>query len=434
MKIGSFWGLPVPMIVCLDKQFPGKFDMVRFSNILDSSLNSTLYQDINKEFNFLRQRLELTKSVEKSLLISEEIETALKQCRTVKVSKGTLYGDLKGYSEEELLRYVTISFMCNLADSILLSELNDVGTSIDGTRASLLSVSKEYLDSNDFAIASIPVKARLLAKKLEGSNFVSSVIKSELEYAKTYFPVRRSTGARASDSAVKVFSWFVNQLDRIEELHAQINKTTREELKVFNTQFSVLIGRKPGYMKYSVVRDFDTLKSTRSKASITAFINNYKDQVEKYQNLLHTNITTSTGPNSENNYSIKELKMSSKHNNLILKAVDLNYLNPIDLLRADLDSLSDLADLVSEIDLNNLFGFTYTEEEWEELIEELCDIGICGINLHSSELFVESIDSVVFTMMGSKIVDDPEYYQERLNILEDIKSLIRSIKPIGERL
>ena len=89
-----------------------------------------------------------------------------------------------------------------------------------------------------------------------------------------------------------------------------------------------------------------------------------------------------------------------------------------------------MVDCIGILGLNKIFNLNYTRSEWEKFIKSLNQIGICGINLFSMNLFKDSIGNMIF-ISNYYIVKTDEEILEFKNVLDNIKDLVSTIKPIG---
>ncbi len=89
-----------------------------------------------------------------------------------------------------------------------------------------------------------------------------------------------------------------------------------------------------------------------------------------------------------------------------------------------------MVDCIGILGLNKIFNLNYTRSEWEKFIKSLNQIGICGINLFSMNLFKDSIGNMTF-ISNYYIVKTDEEILEFKNVLDNIKDLVSTIKPIG---
>ena len=242
-----------------------------------------------------------------------------------------------------------------------------------------------------------------------------------------------------SQEELRVIEFFVSSKETILELLSHLKVKEITENRVFGKTFRELMMRKPTSLYWATQERFDIIKSKNNESFLTSLLKEMRIDLKQFENSLKTEVI------SKKQYKSGNLSLSNKiylerinsfsqeKKQFFLEIYSLGFVKPDDLVDETFNLLSniyDVVDCIGILGLNKIFNLNYTRSEWEKFIKSLNQIGICGINLFSMNLFKDSIGNMTF-ISNYYIVKTDEEILEFKNVLDNIKDLVSTIKPIG---
>lgn len=424
MRIGSFWGLPAPMIVIALQQGPETVEMFRRLNTIATR---QILDDVRKEFSVLagiKQYTSIRFKLDEEQCISARYPEAIWDHGSIQipgVSLDVVHDDLRN----ELIYH--------LAQAIVTSEARGHCIKLpsgDDVVRQLKSCVDDLLASSTFRLGECRSVVTRACRKLRvpESKKLSQDLMRAL-HGVYVLPTTLSVNGEiitVSDNARKVFQFYLNGLDIIEYFLDLTNSKLEDEERVFDTAFLDLLKRKPTSLLYIVQNKFDFLKDKQTSTSVYAV----RDDVAKNVNKFRTSFDKFVVEEG----TVEEAKEPLDPNHLA-------YLQHLGFTGTEFSaksakivySIHQRVDLLTVDGLNRLFGLDCTESEWWQLSQELCRLGICGINTKSKQLFEQSVQNICL-MEDNKIVKSKEYVEDVNAAISDIQSLLDTILPIGAPL
>lgn len=441
MRVGSFWGLPAPMILLA---MDDDESVIKQFSMLNTTMNRQILQDVEVEFAVLGQIEKIVKVfLKKPDFLCVSREYAGKLC----VSEGRLIavGEMTNAVDFEVLWQDLVSELTiDFAQKIIDFEARGSGVSLpEITKGSLRDIVESGLSGKSFGLEDTKNVILEIIKpyRAEKSNFTAQLL-SEFQYTIGVPDVVAVNTQRFSVSPEmkKVLVWYAERLHRIKGLACSINAVTVQEEMIFDTPFFDLIKRKPESLIYMILNRFDYVKSKQTAYAIRAVCAEVRENVERYKVCLRKYVS---GASSEE--QCPTLDFFECVQSLVQNDVELSFLmqserdgifHKDDFSVEDLENILEIYRCVRKLNysyFNSIFDLALEENQWDELSKNLCNVCICGLNNCSERLFLEAVRNISFAL-DVKVQKSQEFFEKINKIISDTESLISTIRPIGEVL
>ena len=411
MRLGSFWGITAPMLVIATKQ-NGMESILPMLNAV--STNKEIITDLKAELIYLLRAVD---KIPKKYFPPDNFPTVENFDKSIRYANGKLYAE--GVDEQDF--YMSLATGCVI---YLLKKHNKSGTDFNleikpvsgiedpvciNNRLVVINKIKEIIKDEDFYLSNLTKIYRKVSKELmtgTGGCDYKALAKSFLLNEKVPENlIVNGNSVSFSQEELKVIEFFVSSKETILELLSHLKVKEITENRVFGKTFRELMMRKPTSLYWATQERFDIIKSKNNESFLTSLLKEMRIDLKQFENSLKTEVI------SKKQYKSGNLSLSNKI-----------YLERINSFSQEKKQFF--------LGLNKIFNLNYTRSEWEKFIKSLNQIGICGINLFSMNLFKDSIGNMTF-ISNYYIVKTDEEILEFKNVLDNIKDLVSTIKPIG---
>lgn len=445
MRLGGFWGITAPMLVIATKQ-NGMESILPMLNAV--STNKEIITDLKAELVYL---LHAVDKIPKKYFPPDNFPTIENFDKSIRYANGKLYAE--GVDEQDF--YMSLATGCVI---YLLKKHSKSGTdfkieikSVSGiedpacinNRLVVINKIKEIIKNDDFYLSNLTKVYRKVSKELKtndkGCDYKALATSFLLNEKVPENLIVNGNSLSFSQEELKVIEFFISSRDTILELLSHLKVKEITDNRVFGKTFRELMMRKPTSLYWATQERFDIIKSKNNESFLTSLLKEMKTDLKQFENSLQTEVI------SKKQYKAGNLSLSSKvylerinsfsqeKRQFFLEIYSLGFIKPDDLVDDTFSLLSniyDIVDCIGILGLNKFFNLSYTRSEWEKFIKSLNQIGICGINLFSMNLFKDSIGNMTF-ISNYFIVKTDEEILEFKNVLSNIKDLVSTIKPIG---
>lgn len=415
MRLGSFFGLPAPMILLLEDNEERLRSWLRFAS-----------EDTRTEFLYL-------------LKVEELCEWKLPDVQQVSEGFSPMvridHGKSSSLSEIEMAQ-LGAEIRSKLIALVLKKEKMGKSKKLPENLTVYIS---DVMKEKSFSVAEISDFVKRLYRGLEDSDVKTTGDWVKVAEAKRVLPDAIDlTDRRITLSAEqKAMLQFV--IDRKSLIQKCIefcsNNVTNDEM-IFNVSFFELILRKASSFGFMVLNRFEEVKDKRSKSFLLGAAEQCKAEADKFSACFKKYV------NANEVDGIKDVRdlLFSMHDvpdwcrdyfaGLITHGeIDCSGLN-----NENLQVMIEVLQCIQRLDKESVERKIDCKiEDWDSWILEMCDLGVCGLNDKSLVLFDDAVRNTVF---GGKmqVTKSPEDYAEIESVLANVYALLDTLRPIGEVL
>lgn len=450
MKIGGFWGLSAPMLIILSKSV-GTDKTKGMISMINKHVNQDIIDDLRTELVYLYNASDKFPRSFSSKMLPQKTVTKIPY---LSVKKGKLAGLRPADDEEELRRDLISEITIKVAITIVKelyagnSHFNlPIGATDKETRNNFVKIVNDYVQDKSFRMNGIWSICKEIVDSLreDTSNFTDRVLLCRAFSVDVGFHSNINVnGVQLSfnEDEMRIIEYVLDQ-EVILDLLKNLDIFRYDELVVFDTPFRELICRNPASLLYLIIDKFDLVKTKRHGSFLINLVSDLKRDLALFRTYFQDEVVVAergavadASILTSNTYNEiigqwdrgKHLYFSNLLKDGCVKASDLRV--------EDLSTLSSIYDYIvtlSKDNLNALFDVNYDNLEWDALSRKLCDVGICGINLHSKQLLKDAIRTTSFVSV-TKFEMSRKNVDAFKSIIDDIDALLNTIKPIGEAL
>lgn len=448
MRLGGFWGITAPMLVIATKK--NGIDKIK-PMIKALSENRTVINDLKSELVYLYNT---ANKIPKKYFVADGFATIESFDQSIRFVNGKLFSDTVDI--QDFYMSFTVGCIMQMLNKHSKSGSNfrlpvkKVNTTSDAVclenRVNVINTIVELISNEDFYLSSVKRVYRKILKSLEtetGGCDLDSLAKSFMLNAKipNNFIVNKET-LTFSQEEIQILEFFANSKSVIRELLKYLKVKEIVENRMFGRSFRDILKSNPRALYWNVQERFDIIKSKNNSSFLTSLLRELTSDIEKFKNSLDTEVISQKDISIAKSSLTNEIYIGMARNfsyakkNFFVSLLHNGYVKASDLTEENFNLISSVYDLVNKLgilDLNEFFNLDYTRSEWENLIQRLNKVGICGINLFSVQLLSISIENMTFVSNRFVIKNDDEISAFK-NVLADIEALVSTIKPIGFEL
>lgn len=405
MKIGTWWGMPAPMMALAG---------VNPSFVKKASYNDYTKRCVRAEMLMLIQALQ-----------NSEID-----------GLGPLLEGVKGKTVQEVVQ-------SDGERMLVLGVVDAVATRLRRGR-------KFSLGSNDEAIRKsineqIQITLNATGNTIEFKRFVQQVVKglasnsgstNLLQIAHAFnLTLKAPTTVRVeneertlSEEASLIWNKILGQSELLLAFTGQGELTTNADVLVFGNDATDLLLRKPTSLLYIVLNKFNYVKGKNNATVLQGVINNTQENINKYRNFIETRVKTDDVLQEQVLMSSNVFTRDYAESPIYFK---LSKLVPSDKLS---DFTKDQFDDLAKICIFTDRVKAEVQTIWsEKLSAELRSYGIVGVNNLQDVLFKEFLDNQIFSC-SNDYTKTAEEIKEITLVMDEIQALLDTLIPIGKEI
>lgn len=420
MRIGSFWGLPAPMILIV---FDGHYDFLQECIAkFNTDANFESVNDVQKEFMALEQACN---SADYVLPEFDAVYLKISPLAVVNHGKSSLGDEVV----DRLVTDVSLLVVEKVAKEAILGNFFSVPDNLRGC------VDQWFID-NTFSVREVKSVVNKIVKTFSRSE-VSPLPELCRKYGLRVVPCdyvyNEGRKVKVTDDLKVVWQWFHDRLDVVSQYTSSLRNTVPVEDMVFGILFFDLIKRKPNSLKYKVIEIFDGAKERQTSHLIAKCIQECSTELAKFEKCVESSVSLDSCNDSSDVLTKSKFEsiLSSQDDECRMFFNRLVYSGSLvveDLLIQSFEMLVKLYYLICRIgSVEGFFGVSGGIEL------AACDIGICGLNNHSLTLFAKSIAGIPLAGHGKVLKTQGELDELNL-VLDDVKALLDTLRPVGEVL
>lgn len=434
MKLGSFYGFTVPMLLTAYDQ-----DIVHVLETFNTKLNSISAEDISKELWHFRKAIQSIK-VDVSLF-----EDKLLQYNTsARVNSGKIVGAaIDDEVKEDIMNSLCDHCAKKLYENLKLGKQNYDISSLearDTFNKNLYSLVEKAMTDKTFDLSNVAILQREFLKLLKSDTILGDKI-AVMKNIKYYCSIKESIPSTIyteqdtislSEDEKSVIEYYINNLDKLDKLMDAIKVTGINEDTVFGVSFIDFLNRKPTCLYYMIVKQFDHLK----RSDIRLFPNilaNVKKEFTHCEELIREHLLQKDKVLEYVTADNVEEVFEDEDSSVIHFLKEVFYLGFSEIAYDDLVKLKTLynsAQYLTLENLNSIWGTKFTFDSFIQLVNKMNKLYIGGLNLYTVDLFKQSLGDILF-VDGGHINKPQEYLEELDQICFNINALISTFKEIG---
>lgn len=417
MRLGSFWGLTAPMLLLAYDDIDEALPHIRY---LRDTVNGEIINDLHTELYFLLKSQDILVS---ELLPPEEGWFSQLE-PDAQVSHGQVYGCKR--PQDMAIIDLRNEISIKLAQKTIKGEAN--GTFVDSVgknvRDMFDSVAMDMM-RGDFYVSEIDSKISRLYRKMKSENghSLAEDILREYRHSSVIPPKLTVSGELTSQGNALdlIHEYFMGRMKDAEKLFDATTASTSEEIKIFGVTLADFLRRDPKYLKILSIQWFKYLSGNRSPHTLINIVDDYHNSLNTLIHIISTSATSIDAKITEDtDHEKMRFAVSSEIENLE------DYTEP------ELQMLDDLYGKILALAPETIAKkLGIPEDVLKRSLRAACDVGICGLNTNSLELFLDTMPNVV--MADTFTISKSQEYLDKLDRnIEDAKSLLRNIRALGE--
>ncbi len=428
MRLGNFWGMTVPMSLLI---FDGRYEeLLSYLSALNTSMSKHLLIDIQKEIVAL---LSVIGCASYKLPKYEKVIDSLLEMDVV-VQDGTIEGDEDGV----LFQSVVSEVAYRVLELVLKRAGNGEFYQVP---AKLRDYVEDFCRRGEFdGLSASGLPGKILKSFSSGKSLYLGENVKTFQLIKSppkviYFGGKKTI---VTEILEKVWQFYADRESVLRDMLRCCTTGYQNEEEVFGVPFFSMIKRKPESLRYKVLEIFERASVIAEKRILVDCIRECSEEILKFERLvkefvIEEGITENTEMMSDSKlaYLSHSLFQSEKESDIFIGYLVEGKLTLSDLKEEDFRLLIALRRRLKEFEKCNLvecFGVEGIRDE--ELIEECCNIGICGLNKYSIKLFEEALAGVTLSGHG-KIQKTREELEKIDQIIADVKALVCTLVPVG---
>lgn len=432
MRLGGFYGLTAFSLLLLDNER----EVTDKIAAMNADMNATILKDLSKEFLYLGYTIDnfpymydcAGKNDARLLLKKCNIKNHHVECTSDEDYNNLLYA-LAVHMALLILRSQKPFELAELADMDPL----DVPGFMMGIAEEVL----QYMDQTTLIAFDRKFKEKYSCSRICD---ISDVIIKAFNIEVTVNS-RVNVGGRSyelSEDNKKVILWLKRHRSRIDALRNSINLVMSSDDVIFGVPFPALIGRKPTCLYYAVGKKFDYAKGANREVLLSV-VADVKEEITRFSELVEKEVVFGESLHSDyltkDSYVDKVLAFEPDKRAFFMSEVKSIYA-PGDFSPESFTLLSNIYDLANAVDIgliNRVLETDFHKSNFYKEIAPLNALGFAGLNINTMDLFEKSIKDVMLSV--SSVYEKSEEYHSELNtVLDDIRALLSTLKPIGGEL
>ncbi|MEY8333107.1 hypothetical protein AALB53_08385 [Lachnospiraceae bacterium 47-T17] len=433
MRLGGFWGMTAPVLLLA---FHDIGEIKSLISSMQRTVNTDILDDLKTEFYVLSKVSDFT-VVDTGLNDANAI--FIRKANTCTFENGHLMVD--GAISQQDAEF-TGELTRLLAEMIIKGEQKGKFVNLDGNDDIVLTLRlcvTRWFKDKSFSLLKTKQMVRALYRSIAtAKTCLNSAKIIEAFGFKRVIPdsiMLNGEVVKINASVKAVCSYYVNRLDDIHELLHFITSDPMREEKILDISFFDLIKRKPISFFYIVLSKFEIAKYKPSANLIRNTVDTVWDGVNLYKECINKHVKVYGESESIDTMTYEffaELQSAfSKEKRLFFTGIQYADFTSEDF--AQLSLIYDRVSVLSADYFNHEFGLHLSKEEWLSVFKEVCDLCVYGLNFHTLALFKSSIDTTTLTF-ADNVKKDKEYMDSLYKVLDDVESLLSTMRPIGEVL
>lgn len=448
MKLGSFYGITAPMMVFL-ADLSGMSFIRNMIGKMNNSVDNHNLLVAKEELEYFKKNLDKITPLVRS---DFDIDLLKKYDDLVYWDKGSVSAanadecvmDVKHY-------FVTEAAKAIVKESNIKKIIIDIFPEIineDTVRKFMIQKADNFLEEKTFTLGELSKYSRQFNRTflkhipLESSKSCYDVLKSSLSSAFGIYLdipeeiIVNNEKIKLDENERKIINYFKEHRNIIDELQICLSFKAAANDAVFSLTFRDIIHRKPERLYYEIINLFNPVKDTKTSLQLIGVRDAAIKQLEIFNKHFRENVT------DYRNYNLVKMDIDTAVN--IVQGVIGNN-TPLDeqikqgvieVSELDEQTLQLLAQAVIEIDglnmknLNDVLGINCNYNDWNNIITKLCTIGLCGVNFYNLKLFYNSLAELTLNLY-TKVRLDKNTQERFLFVVEEIRAMLESIRPIG---
>lgn len=417
MRLGTFWGFTAPTLLLAYDDTDEISSIIQF---MRDSTNSDIIKNLHIELYFLMKSKELA---EVSLLppecgyFSERYPDAF-------ISYGTFVNaGVQDVAQIDLVNEI----IHKVAQKILTGESKGKFVKINHTVYDTVQpMISSYIQENEFYSSDVHKIVNKIYRDLLSESGHSAVFIIENEFSCTKaLPekfLRNNVSIESGISLQKIYDYFQHRMSDIEKLFDETKAFSASELKVFNFELSEFLKRKPDYLELLTLNWFDYAIKSKSAIILQQSVEDYRLNLEQLKKAIETSVAVLNLNESS------EVKVD--HSLPVVPYID----HPTDYTNEELQMINNLFEhaqnFTAEMAAEKL---GISAEDFVANTQAACNVGICGLNEQTKELFMDSLNNIV--MSDSFVCKKSQEYLNQINqSILNAEQLLRNIKPLGAEI
>lgn len=420
MRLGNFWGLPVPMFLLV---YDGEYQkLMEDLSALNTGTSKHLLTDIQKEL------LALMNVINSANYELPEYTKVLYELRLQGVTNCT---DLQYKQLITEISYEVIAIVLNDASKGKYYQVPEL----------LRDYVQKYCDSIELNAANltrIPRKIVRTFQPADSLNLGRIVNDFRLKSAPPkylYFGTKRT---ELTKDLEKVWKFYADREAIVRQL-LDCCVVGYQEAEVFGLPFLGLIKRKPMSVIYKVMELLEYAKSKSSERILPWCIEECRKGISTYEALVNDLVVPDT---AEDNTIVTMTKQelieffafeSERDADFFMELVRNGKLTIEDFKFEDWERIYSLYKRLKNFQTKSMAEIFDVSCSDDELCEQCTSIGVCGLNQVSMSLFRESIANITLSSQG-KVKKSEQELEEIHHVVADVKSLLSTLIPVGTKI
>lgn len=436
MRIGSFYGFTVPMLITIYND-----DLKNIISRFNVRLNQDAGIDMKKELWYFKNALNQ---------IKPDVYLEYDNLKTYESKATVKNGEIVGsYCNEPNANEIHDEILGALVDQCakrLYERIDDKALDLSGLDTEnfttiMFAKVENVLQGLSFQLSNINTLTRAFMKSLNSEESIGDKeqVKANIQkYCCLHERIPEdilldNEHVKLSPDEQRVIAFYKERIDIIDSITDSIHVSRFSDDNMFGISFVDFLNRKPTSLYYMIIRYFDHLKNSDIKLFNSIFAT-VKEEYAKCREYINTRLLEKVELSDlitvddfaanfpdESEDAINFIQ--DVYSELSLKEISLNDLKKLLILWYAANSLN-----ISY--LNEVWGTNFTVESLQSSITKLNKLGIGGINLFTKELFKEAVNSIIF-IDSTHVEKSEEYLKELLQVCSDVEAFLSTFKPIG---
>ncbi len=396
-----------------------------YLDVLNNDTNSMLLADVQKEFIFLQRTLACC------AYEAPEVEKVADQLISAGLSID--HGIVDGKDDifiEKLITEITFKVISKIISSEKKNKFykipDDLRTAVSDFVKDGVFQSKEIATLHAKFLKTLGSDNRSHVSELAKKFRLTKVTPEEVYYG--------SKRTKMTKELKLVWEYFSARYAIVDKIIEWCSVGYVEAEQVFHIPFFDLIKWKPSSLRYRVLDLFSTVEERQTadmvldcKAVCAAEIQRYNDCLNKY--VIEEGVVQQDEEIISTDDLISILVEYSQDCSIFFAHRFKSSIRISDYQEKDVRMLCDIFERINSIQsISAIFGVNMEDSD---LCREAVNIGICGLNTHSLDLFKEAIIGISLTNRG-KINKSRDELSEIKEIVRDVQALLNTLMPVGE--
>lgn len=439
MRIGSFYGFTVPMLITVYND-----DLKNIISKFNVKLNQDAAIDLKKELWHFKNALN---QIKPEVYLEYDNLKTYENKATVK--NGEIVGSYRNETNADEIRDEILGALVDQCAKKLYEKLDDKTLNLSGLdtedfTANMFAKVESALQGLSFQLSNNNILIRAFMKSLNSTESIGDKEQVRANIKKYCCLHERisediyldNEHMKLTPDEQQIIAYYKERIEIIDSIIDSIHVSGFADDNMFGISFVDFLNRKPTSLYYMVIRYFDHLKNSDIRLFDSIFMT-VKKEYAKCREYIDTRLLDKV--ELSDLITVDELDtyfpdestdamnfIQDVYSGLSINEISLNDLKKLLILWYASNSL--------EISyLNDEWGTSFTEETLQVAITKLNKLGIGGINLFTKELFKESMYSIIFTD-NTHVKKSEEYLKDLLQVCSDVEAFLNTFKPIGGEL